>query len=164
MKERGDATMSAKKIAIRSTKHRREVLKAIETSSHPIAADALYLDLLQTGSDIALSTIYRVLDYLESNKAIEKTNPMDGSKAVYEIATDKHHHHMICLTCKNSYPLPLCPLESFEAQIMSKTGFKILSHRLELYGYCSDCESMHTMNNDLENALLQKITHENEFI
>ncbi len=123
----------------RTTKHRQEILKLICAERSPIAADTLFLKGQTAGFDMALSTVYRTLDYLESNGAITKTVPMDGSKAIFELAETDHHHHMICLQCKSISPLPLCPLSSFERKITKDTGFVIQSHRLELYGTCANC-------------------------
>ncbi len=124
----------------RSTRHRRDVLEAVRLHGSPMSADALYLVLQAAGSDISLSTVYRVLEHLTTVGEILRTVPMDGSKALYETANAGHEHNMICLGCHGIVRLTGgCPFSELEHRVAGETGFTVESHRLELYGYCRAC-------------------------
>jgi Fur family ferric uptake transcriptional regulator len=125
---------------IKSTKQRNLLLKFLNQSKELLTADTLYLKVVQEDDTINLSTIYRILDLFTKKQIIQKSNFLDNTTSVFELKRLSHQHHLICLRCKKIVYIDHCPLEEFEKSLELKTDFLISDHKLELYGYCSDCK------------------------
>ena len=99
-------------------------------------------DLREKDSDIGLATVYRALDLLSELGILVQVDFGDGC-ARYELnnADPKahHHHHLICLKCKNVIEFDEVLLDQLEAYIEKKSGFQIVNHEVKFFGYCSDC-------------------------
>lgn len=87
------------------------------------------------------TTIYRELFFLLENNFIKEVEFGDGKKR-YEITLNKpHHHHVVCLNCKEIVNIPLeKELDEEENKIEKITNFKLTSHMLEFFGLCPNCK------------------------
>ena len=121
------------------TKQRKAILDVLSNSNTCMSAEEIYSKVKTIRSSTCLTTVYRTIDLLASKNLLNKIN-LGDNRYRYEINTDLHHHHIICLECKKIVCLEGCPVEEFEKTVGTKTDFKITGHRLELYGYCSDCK------------------------
>lgn len=84
------------------------------------------------------STIYRVLNFLTKNRIVLHNN-INGTD-YYEIPK-KHHHHLICLSCKQIEQLHICNLlKKHEKYISTYKKFLVVNHSLEFYGLCHKCQ------------------------
>lgn len=85
------------------------------------------------------TTIYREITCLLKNGLIHELNFGDGRKT-YELAQDKHHHHLICLKCGWIHPISMeHDLDKTVTHSAKKQGFKVTKHSLEFFGYCFKC-------------------------
>ena len=85
------------------------------------------------------TTIYRELAFLKQQKIISELQFNDGIK-YYEIAMQRHHHHIICNACEAIEHIELeKDLEMQEKSIFKNNKFKVLTHSLEFYGICNSC-------------------------
>jgi Fur family ferric uptake transcriptional regulator len=50
---------------------------------------------------------------------------------------------LVCLDCKKTTAVEGCPLEGYEKKLADETDFQIEGHKLDIYGYCSQCRSKH---------------------
>lgn len=125
---------------VRHTKQREVILSVLRgTDTHP-SADWVYQEVRKVLPNISLGTIYRNLGILvDSGEALElafsnASSRFDGNP--------KNHYHFVCEQCGNVYDLdfPLDRELNGEAQAVS--GHKVMSHRLEFYGTCRNCESV----------------------
>lgn len=128
-----------KQCGLKNTKHRADVLKALELSSQPVSAEQIYLSLQEKNGDISLSTVYRILELLVSKEIVLKMNSLEGDRALFELNRMVHRHYLVCLGCHKMLPIDDCPLDEYEKQLPCKNGFYATGHSLEIYGYCSDC-------------------------
>ena len=86
-----------KKAGLKATLPRIEFLEALESSENRhLSAEEIYKQLITSGEDVGLATIYRVLTQFESAGIVMRHNFEEGH-AVYEITPDDHHDHMVCL-------------------------------------------------------------------
>lgn len=121
----------------RVTKQRRAILEYLRgTTSHPSAA-TLYEVLRKRMHNISLGTIYRTLGVLQEEGLVLELPYDDFSR--YDARTDDHYHIM-CLSCGQ-----VADAEAGEAirdlsGHVQTPGFRVIGHRLELFGYCSQCQ------------------------
>lgn len=132
---------------IKWTKQRKDVYHILEAATEPLSAAQIYarLDSAQQ-EQYAVSTIYRILGAFEENGLLDKTNWMGEGTVVYELRRGSHTHYAVCLDCHRRIPLEHCPLHMAGGHHSSGTGagdFTVVSHKIELYGYCRDCNQKH---------------------
>lgn len=134
---------------IKWTKQRKRVYRILEAASEPISAQQIYARLDEKEREqYAVSTIYRILAAFEENKMVEKTTWMGEGVVVYELRREDHKHYAVCLDCHRRIMLEHCPLHisgGHGHQGMEEVGddFTVVSHKVELYGYCKDCAQKH---------------------
>lgn len=132
-------TIDAKKVITgKITKHKIAILELFELHRHLDANQILNI-LNQQDEKISLATIYRILMAFETEGLILKNN-FTESLAVYELANPSDHHdHLICTKCNKVFEFFNEKLELLQNKIADDFKFKILSHRLNIYGICKDC-------------------------
>lgn len=123
------------------TKNRTAILEFLSNQDKPIAADEILAHIQAEHQAVNKTTIYRELFFLLEHVFISEVEFGDGKKR-YEIALNRpHHHHIICVNCKQVEDIPLDhEFESQEKLIEKTTGYKLTSHMLEFFGVCSRCK------------------------
>lgn len=124
---------------IKPTCQRKIVLSVLERQKEPVCARELFLKAVEFSGSLSLATVYRALEIFEEKGIVTKTSIDPDGTARYEINDDIHKHHLICNSCKKILAIEGCPLEEYEKKLVSKTGFRITRHKLNLYGICPDC-------------------------
>lgn len=120
---------------LKATGPRIRLLQMLEEASregHHLSADDLYLALQTGGEDIGLATVYRVLTQFESAGLVERHN-FEGGHAVFELATDDHHDHMVCLETGQVVEFIDAAIEQRQRKIAEEHGFELVNHSLVLY-------------------------------
>ena len=123
------------------TQQRRLILQAfLSNPQQHLSAEDIFGIVKKELPDIGLATVYRTLDLLVEVGIIQQMDFGDG-KTRYELNDEEvhHHHHLICLECGKVSEFEMDLLESLEKHISSRTGFKILDHKVKFYGHCKDC-------------------------
>ncbi len=130
------------------TKQRKDVYDVLFDATEPMSAVQIYnhIEKTDTTGNYAVSTIYRILTAFEEKRLVTKGNWMGDGTLVYELNRGSHTHYAVCLNCHKRIPLPGCPFEHMhqhdeeEQHDLEKEGFTVTGHKLELYGYCSNCK------------------------
>ena len=120
---------------LKMTEQRRIIAKVIfESDDHP-NVEEVYNRSFELDKNISLATVYRTVNLLEGYGIIEKLDFQDG-KARYEqkISKDSHHHHLIDLETGKIIEFQDDELERIKVRIAKKLGYKLVDHRLELFG------------------------------
>ena len=126
---------------IKWTKQRKCVYDILNRATEPVSAVEIYRRISETRQEenYALSTIYRILAAFEEQNMINKTTWMGEGMVVYELNRGEHTHYAVCLECHKRVALQACPFA--HAHLEQDTGgFTVTGHKLELYGYCRECE------------------------
>ena len=123
----------------RQTRQKAIILETIRSAAEPLTADQILTCARQAQPALALTTVYRNLEQLTVQRVITRLIYPDGITR-YRQAEVQHNHQLICLGCNSKVDISQCPLESLSRQIESETGFEIVSHQLDLYGYCEKCK------------------------
>ena len=130
-----------KREGMKSTRHRNAILLLLEQSEQPMTAEELYISLTEKTASINLSTVYRTLDTFVSKNLVIKST-MDDGKARYELNHHEHKHHLFCVGCHKVISIKDCPMEELQGILKKKIDFAVTGHKLEIYGYCHDCQKV----------------------
>lgn len=121
----------------RSTQQRRTILRELKKlTSHPTAAE-LHQIVRGNLPRISLGTIYRNLELLASNGAIQKL-AISGGEARFD-GNPAQHSHLRCVSCGKVIDVHGFSLDLGDAGIGDLDGYEILGYRLEFAGICPAC-------------------------
>ena len=123
-----------KKAGLKATLPRIRILEALESSEHNrhLSAEEIYKQLMNSGEDVGLATVYRVLTQFESAGIVIRHNFEEGH-AVYEITPDDHHDHMVCLETGKVIEFHDDLIEKRQDEIAAEKGYQIVDHSMVLY-------------------------------
>lgn len=125
----------------RQTPQRKKILEVIESSDIPMTAEQVYESSIKDFPKLALTTVYRSLEAFVEAGVLSRSIRDDGV-AHYQLSVH-HRHYLTCVECKKSVPLPGCPFEQLEEELVKETGFSISEHRMEFFGKCPNCQKKH---------------------
>jgi Fur family transcriptional regulator, ferric uptake regulator len=91
------------------------------------------------GVDLDLSTVYRTLEALEEAGAVRHAHL--GEAAVYHLAEEQPHQHLVCRNCGATTAVPAADLEEFLSSVRARTGFVADVEHFAVSGLCADCAS-----------------------
>ena len=122
-----------RKAGLKITSPRLKVLEILETSEERhLSAEAIYRALLESGEELGLATVYRVLTQFERAGLVSRHN-FEGGTAVFELADRTHHDHMVCLDSGRVVEFYDERIEQIQREIAARHGFEIEEHSLVLY-------------------------------
>ncbi len=132
-------TKEIRDAGLKITLPRIKVLQILESSpKRHVSAEDVYKLLIESGEDIGLATVYRVLTQFEQAGLVTRHH-FDGGNSVFEVKPDSHHDHIVCVKCGIVEELSDEGIESRQKTIAKKLGFELTFHDLNLYGVCSEC-------------------------
>ncbi|HSX19379.1 MAG TPA: transcriptional repressor [Candidatus Saccharimonadales bacterium] len=135
-----DKLSSLKKEGHRITKARKAIIDTFNSENMPLSVGELNAKLQKLGVMVNKTTLYREIEFLLSQKMIVEIN-LGEDKKRYELASNAHHHHLVCLNCKRVEDIDLQnDLLKQESSIAKSKGFKVSSHSLEFFGLCKNCQ------------------------
>lgn len=118
---------------LRMTEQRRVIARVIEESDDHPDVEELYRRASAIDSRISIATVYRTVKLLEDVGIIERHDFRDG-RSRYEASPDDHHDHLIDLKTGDVIEFQNEEIEKLQDEIARKLGFRLVDHRLELYG------------------------------
>ena len=118
---------------VRLTDQRRIVAKVMsESEDHP-DVDELHKRVNKLDSKISIATVYRTVKLFEEAGILAK-HDFRGNKARYEETPKEHHDHLIDINTGEIIEFVDADIEKLQKKVAEKFGYKLLDHRLELYG------------------------------
>jgi Fur family ferric uptake transcriptional regulator len=125
---------------LRMTGQRRVIARVLgEAEDHPDVVE-LHRRAAAIDDRISLSTVYRTVKLLETEGIVERLDLKDG-RARYERAPRQHHDHLVNLASGDVIEFRSEEIETLQTEIARRLGFRLVSHRLELYAVPLDDES-----------------------
>jgi len=122
-----------RKVGLKVTHPRTRILALLETTGvRHLSAEDIYRQLVNSGEDIGLATVYRVLTQFEAAGLVLKHN-FEGGQAVYEMDQGQHHDHMVDVESGKVIEFTSPEIELLQKQIADKLGYVIEEHSLVLY-------------------------------
>jgi Fur family ferric uptake transcriptional regulator len=125
---------------LKSTRQRDEILDIFVSAGRHLSAEELYLLVKKSHPGIGYATVYRTLKLLASAGLAEERRFEDGYTRYEYRATDGHHDHLICTKCGKIIEFENERIEQLQQDVARKNKFQVQSHKLELYGLCSECQ------------------------
>ena len=122
-----------KKAGLKVTLPRLKILEILEgNQQRHLSAEDIYKELLETGEDIGLATVYRVLTQFETAGLVNRHN-FEGGHSVFEMDEGEHHDHMVCIETGDVVEFINEDIERLQREIAKKHGFELIDHSLVLY-------------------------------
>ena len=121
---------------LKATLPRLKIINVFEQSRvRHMTAEDVYKQLLADGLDVGLATVYRVLTQFEQAGLLIRHH-FETGKAVFELNDEKHHDHLVCLTCGRVEEFFDSEIEKRQTKVAKDRGFSIHDHQLYLYVDC----------------------------
>ncbi len=124
-----------RKAGLKVTLPRVKILQILELTSEQgvhMSAEDVYRALLDANEDVGLATVYRVLTQFESAGLVERHN-FESGHSVFELATEEHHDHMVCVDTGDVIEFTDETLEKRKNLIAEQHGYDLVDHSLVLY-------------------------------
>ncbi|MFT5776803.1 Fur family transcriptional regulator [Hyphomonas sp.] len=118
---------------LRMTEPRRVIARILSSSDDHPDAEELHRRANSMDSSISLATVYRTVKLFDDAGIIERHDFRDG-RARYEEVPDEHHDHLIDIKTGGVVEFHSEEIEELQIEIARKLGYKLVDHRLELYG------------------------------
>ena len=118
---------------MRMTEQRRVIARILEESADHPDVEELYRRSVKVDAKISISTVYRTVKLFEDAGIIERHDFRDG-RSRYETVPEEHHDHLIDLKSGVVIEFHSPEIEALQERIAREHGFKLVDHRLELYG------------------------------
>jgi Fur family ferric uptake transcriptional regulator len=122
-----------RKAGLKITLPRLKILEILEAAEdRHLSAEDIYKELLNSGEDIGLATVYRVLTQFESTGLVTRHN-FEGGHSVFELDDGEHHDHMVCVDSGEVIEFVSEEIERLQHEIAEKYGYELIDHSLVLY-------------------------------
>jgi len=118
---------------LRITEQRRTIARVLgEAEDHP-DVETLHERAAAVDPGISIATVYRTVRLFEEAGILERHEFGDG-RSRYEAASDAHHDHLIDVETGKVIEFVDEELEMLQRRIAEKLGYRLVDHRMELYG------------------------------
>jgi len=124
---------------LKLTPHRQLILDIfLENEGHRSAED-IYRVVREKDPRIGYTTVYRTMKILADCGLARPVDLADGITRYEHLYNHAHHDHMVCMQCGNSIEFYKSEIETLQDDASAQLGFKVLDHKLQIYGLCRDC-------------------------
>jgi Fur family ferric uptake transcriptional regulator len=116
------------------------ILEILRRHPHPLTNREILAALPKGRCDLA--TVYRSMHLLEKAGMVKRFHFGDGA-ARFELVDegdDGHHHHLVCVKCAEVVEIEECFTAEVEQRIAAANGYKAVTHKLEFFGVCPECQ------------------------
>ena len=124
-----------RKAGLKVTLPRIKILQMLDSTSESaehLSAEDVYQRLRDTGEDVGLATVYRVLTQFETAGLVTRHN-FETGHSVFELSSDDHHDHMVDVESNEVVEFFDEFIEARQHEIAEENGFEIIDHSLVLY-------------------------------
>ncbi len=126
--------------SLRMTSQRELILKTFCKQKKHVTAEELYDILKKLDPSIGHATVYRTLKLLSEAGIARELNFGEGSVR-YEPDLDREHHdHLVCVKCGENIEFLDEEIEALQKRVVTKYGYELVDHSLNLYGVCPKCQ------------------------
>ena len=132
------------------TDQRRVIARVLEEAIDHPDVEQLYSRAILSDPAISIATVYRTVKLFEETGILEKLEFGDG-RARYEDAEREHHDHLIDMQTGEIIEFVDKEIELLQEKIAKRLNFKLLGHRLELYGTKILANSKNRIENEFNN-------------
>jgi len=119
---------------------RRAILRVLEQEARPLTNKEIFQALPKGHCDLA--TVYRSVQMLERLGVVKRFHFGEGAAryALMEEGCNEHRHHLVCTCCTKIVEIGECIVRELEERVAARSKFKAVTHRLEFFGVCPECQ------------------------
>ena len=118
---------------VRLTDQRKVIAEVMSASNNHPDVDELHKNINKIDKKISIATVYRTVKLFEESGIVEK-HDFKGGKARYEESPEEHHDHLIDINSGEIIEFVDKEIEILQNKVAEKLGYKLVDHKLELYG------------------------------
>ena len=124
---------------VQRTRSQERILNLLKALNRGISAQEIYIELRNREQSMGLATVYRSLESLKLEGAVQVRTVANGESLYSSVHSDQHH--LTCLNCGESIAIDECPVHQLESELQDSHQFKIYYHTLEFFGLCDRCST-----------------------
>lgn len=133
-----DKPDDGKRMKARRTRSQIQILDLLKQLTEAVSAQELYRQLRQQQVRMGLATVYRALESLKLEGAVQ-VRTLSSGESLYSLAKEDTHH-LTCVRCGTSAVMEECPVHGLESHLTESHHFQIFYHTLEFFGLCEKCQ------------------------
>lgn len=127
---------------LKNTRQRALIIDTFfETGGH-LSVEEVWSKVRAQDAKVSVATVYRTMKLLAECGLAHARNFGDGQTRYESAAGREHHDHLICTRCGTIVEFENDRIENLQEIVAKKHGFKVTSHKMELYGLCSSCRQL----------------------
>jgi len=132
---------------LKLTPHRELILETfLENEGHRSVED-IYHTVKAIDPRIGYTTVYRMMKLMVSCGLAREIELADGITRYEHLFNHEHHDHLICMECGKSIEFYNPEIEALQDAASAQLGFKVLDHKLQIYGVCRECRKLRSDSN-----------------
>jgi Fur family ferric uptake transcriptional regulator len=124
---------------LKLTPHRELILETFLADEGHRSVEDIYHTVKERDPRIGHTTVYRTMKILVDCGLAREIDLADSVTRYEHLCNHAHHDHLICMECGNSIEFYNSEIESVQESASEQLGFKVLDHKLQIYGLCRDC-------------------------
>ena len=136
----GQLVQTLKERGHRLTPQRQMILDAIEMTKGHVSAESVHAKVTAQFPQVNISTVYRTLELLQNLGLVTHTHFDDGI-ALYHLAEDSNHQHMVCRTCGSEREIAVEELLPLDRHLRERYGFQADLAHFAIIGTCGACSA-----------------------
>jgi Fur family ferric uptake transcriptional regulator len=137
-----DGTLSRYMVqhGLKHTRQRSLIIDTFFATGGHLSVEDVLSKVREQDSKVSMATVYRTMKLLSECGLAHARNFGDGQTR-YEAAIGRHHHdHLICTECGTIIEFENNRIEALQEMVARRHGFRVTSHKMELYGLCRSCQ------------------------
>jgi Fur family ferric uptake transcriptional regulator len=124
---------------LKLTPHRQLILDVFLTHEGHRSVEDIYRVTREADPRVGYTTVYRTMKLLAECGLAREVDLADGITRYEHLYNHQHHDHMICMACGKSIEFFDAEIEAVQDDASEQLGFKVMDHKLQIYGLCGDC-------------------------
>ncbi|ABF87865.1 transcriptional regulator, Fur family [Myxococcus xanthus DK 1622] len=125
---------------LKSTRQRSLIIDTFFAVGGHLSVEELWNKVREQDTKVSVATVYRTMKLLSECGLAHARNFGDGQTRYEAAAGRDHHDHLVCTRCGTIIEFENERIEALQDAVARKHGFKVTSHKMELYGLCRDCQ------------------------
>jgi len=124
---------------LKLTPHRELILETFLSNEGHNSVDDICRTVKRRDPRVGYTTVYRTMKLLMECGLAREIDLADGITRYEHLFNHAHHDHLICMECGASIEFFDAEIEQVQDQASDELGFKVLDHKLQIYGVCGNC-------------------------
>ena len=127
---------------LKSTRQRSLIIDIFFGMHGHLSVEEVWSRVRQDDARVSVATVYRTMKLLAESGLAHARNFGDGQTRYEPAVGREHHDHLICTKCGTIIEFENDQIERMQDAVARRHGFKVTSHKMELYGLCKNCQKL----------------------